>query len=82
MKNFRLIALIKEVPEKPSIDFVLWFNFMRSISIKYSKLRKETYKIYGSCNKKISGSSMTLYPVIHVGSRSDPAKVIVYNFAV
>jgi hypothetical protein len=45
MKRFRLIALIKEVSEKPSIDFVLWFNFMKNISIKHSKLRKEKCNI-------------------------------------
>ena len=38
---FRLIALTKEVSEKPSLDFVLWFTLMRNILVKHSQLRKE-----------------------------------------
>ena len=58
VKRFWLIALTKEVSEKPSIDFVLWFTFMTSVLIKHSKLRKEKYKIYGSSIKGVPGSEM------------------------
>ena len=46
------LALAKEISEKPTLDFVLWFTLMRSIFIKQSKLRKEKHKMYGS---KIKG---------------------------
>ena len=39
VKRFRSIALTKEVSEKPSIDFVLWFTLMKRVLIKHSKLR-------------------------------------------
>ena len=42
-----MIALVKEVSEKLSRDFVLWLSLMKSILNKHSKLRKEKYKIYG-----------------------------------
>lgn len=37
----RLIALRKEISKLPSIDSVLWFTLMKSVLIKYSRLRKE-----------------------------------------
>jgi hypothetical protein len=40
-KRFQLIVLTKEVSEKPSVDFVLWFTPKKSILISLSKLRKE-----------------------------------------
>ena len=48
IKRVQSIALTKEVSQKPSIDFVLWFSLKKSILVKYSKLRKEIYKMYGS----------------------------------
>ena len=56
MKRFRLIVLTKEVSKKPSLDFILWINLMKSILIKHSKLRKKKYKIYGSSNKEAGGT--------------------------
>jgi len=43
-ERFMLIALTKEVSEKPSIDFVLWFSLMKRVLIKHSKLKKGKYK--------------------------------------
>ena len=51
VKRLRLTALTKEVSEMPIIDFVLWLSLMKSILDKYSELRKEKYKIYGSSIK-------------------------------
>jgi hypothetical protein len=48
VKRVTLITLTEEVSQKPSIDFVLWFSLKKSILVKYSKLRKEIYKMYGS----------------------------------
>ena len=56
MKRFRLIVLTKEVSKKPSLDFILWINLMKSILIKHSKLKKKKYKIYGSSNKEAGGT--------------------------
>ena len=53
-----LIALTKEVSKKPSRDFVLWLSLMKRSLNKHSKLRKETYKIYGSSIKGVQGSEM------------------------
>jgi hypothetical protein len=46
VKRHKLIALTKEVSKKPSIDFVLWFNPMKSLFIHHSKhmLNKEQSK--------------------------------------
>ena len=60
VKRFILIALTKEVSKKPSRDFVLWLSLMKSILNKYSKLRKEKYKMYGSNIKEAPGSEMEL----------------------
>jgi hypothetical protein len=43
--------LRKEVLEKLSTDFALFFALMKNISIKYSKLRKGKYKKYVSVIK-------------------------------
>jgi hypothetical protein len=56
VKRFRLIVLTKEVSKKPSLDFILWINLMKSILIKHSKLKKKKYKIYGSSNKEAGGT--------------------------
>jgi hypothetical protein len=64
VKRFWLIALTKEVSEKPSIDFVLWFTFMTSVLIKHSKLRKEKHKMYGLSNKRAPGSALELNLVL------------------
>jgi hypothetical protein len=40
VKGFILIALTKEVLEKPIIDFGLWLSLMKNILNKCSKLRK------------------------------------------
>ena len=58
-----MIALVKEVSEKLSRDFVLWLSLMKSILNKHSKLRKEKYKIYGSSIKGVPGSEMEQNPV-------------------
>jgi hypothetical protein len=63
VKRLRLIALTKEVSETPIIDFVLWFNLIKNILNKHSKLRKEKYRIYGSSVKGVPGSEMELSPV-------------------
>jgi hypothetical protein len=63
VKKFRLIALTKEVSEKPSTDFVLWYTPMKNILIKHSMLRKEKYKFYDSSKKEAPGSEMELNPV-------------------
>jgi hypothetical protein len=47
--------LTKEVSEKPSTDFILWFTLMKSILIKYGK-----YGMYGSNNKGTLGSAMEI----------------------
>jgi hypothetical protein len=57
VKRFQLIVLTKEISEKTSIDFVLWFTPMRS------KLKTEKYKVYGSSNKRAPASTMELNPV-------------------
>ena len=79
VKEFRLIALTKEVSRKLSIDFGLWFILMRSMLIKHSKLRKKKYKMYGSKGhqniKWNQGSS-------DLKAGSHPAKLTVYAFAV
>jgi hypothetical protein len=58
-----MIALVKEVSEKLSRDFVLWLSLRKSILNKHSKLRKEKYKIHGSSIKGAPGSEMELNPV-------------------
>lgn len=63
IKRLRLIALRKDDPE-PSINFVLWFTFMKSILVKHSKLKKKKYKMYGSKSKRVPGSKMKLNPVL------------------
>ena len=63
VKRFTLIALTKEVSKIPSRAFVLWLNLMKSILIKYSNLRKETYKIYGLSIKWAPGRRMGLNPM-------------------
>jgi hypothetical protein len=87
VKRFQLIALTKEVSEKPNIDFVLWFALMKIILMKRSKLRKEKYKMYDSKDKRAPGSKMKLNPVFKEinelrEARSHPAKLIVHAFAV
>ena len=51
VKRFILIALTKEISQKPSRDYVLWLSLRKSILNKGNKLRKEKYKIYGPSNK-------------------------------
>jgi len=63
VKRLRLIALTKEVSEMPTIDFVLWLIFMKSILSKHSNLRKEKYKTYGLIIKGAPGNEMKLNPV-------------------
>jgi hypothetical protein len=46
VKKLRLIALTKEVSEMPIMDFVLWLSLMKSVLSRYSKLRKEKYKLW------------------------------------
>jgi hypothetical protein len=76
-KRFRLVAFREEffvfgvffgggvvclfVCFLPSINFVLWFTFIKSILVKHSKLRKG--KMYGSYIKEETGSGMELNPV-------------------
>ena len=55
--------MIKEVSETPIIDFVLWLNLMKNILNKPNRLRKEKYKIYGSCIKGAPGREMERNPV-------------------
>ena len=43
VKTLRLIASTKEVSEKPSLDFILWFTLIGGFN-KHSKLRKENAK--------------------------------------
>jgi hypothetical protein len=63
VKRIRLIALTKEVSKKPSRDFVLWLSLMKRSLSKHSKLRKETYKVYGLSIKGVPGSEMEQNPV-------------------
>jgi hypothetical protein len=63
VKRFQLIALIKEVSDKPSIDFVLWFSLMKSVLMKHSRLIKEKCKLYGSKNKGALGGRMEMDPM-------------------
>ena len=49
----------------PIIDFVLWLSLMKSILKKYSKLKKEKYKIYGLNFKGTPGSEMKLNPMFN-----------------
>jgi hypothetical protein len=62
VKRFILIALTKEISQKPSRDYVLWLSLRKSILNKGNKLRKEKYKIYGSSNKGAQESEMELNP--------------------
>jgi hypothetical protein len=62
-KRLRLIALTKEVSKKPSSNFVLWLSLMKRNLSKYSKLRKERYKIYGLSIKQVPGIQMEQNPV-------------------
>ena len=41
VKRFILIALTKEVSKKPSRDFVLWLNLMKSILNKIASLERK-----------------------------------------
>jgi hypothetical protein len=63
VKRLRLSTLTKEVSEMPIVDFVFWLSLMKSILNKYSKLRKEKYKIYGSSIKGAQGRKMEVNPV-------------------
>ena len=63
MKRYRVTVLSKEVSKKPSLDFYQRFTLMRSILIKFRKLRKENYKMYVSKNKGAPGSEMKLHSV-------------------
>jgi hypothetical protein len=66
VKRFRLIALKKEVSKRPRINSVVWllkFTLMKGVLMKRNKLRKETYKIYGSNIKGTPGSRMKLNPI-------------------
>ena len=60
VNRFQLTALTKEVSKKPSTDFVLWFDLMKSVLIKHSK---EKYKMYGSNNEGAPESEIELNPV-------------------
>jgi hypothetical protein len=63
VKRIRLIALTKEVSEKPSVDFVLWFTLIKCVLIKYSKIKKKKYKMYDLSIKEAPESEMELNPV-------------------
>lgn len=63
-KRLRLIALRKDDPEMPSVNFVLWFTFMKIILVKHSKFKKKKCKMYGSKSKRVPGSKMELDPVL------------------
>jgi hypothetical protein len=63
IKRFILIALTEEVSKRPSRDLVLWLSLVRSILKKYSRIRKENYKIYGLNIKKVPGSRMEPNPI-------------------
>jgi hypothetical protein len=63
LKRFRVIVLGKEISKQPSIDSVLWFTLLKSVLMKWSKLKKEKYKMYGSRIKRAPGSGMELNPV-------------------
>jgi hypothetical protein len=60
MKRIRLISLTKEVSEKPSMDFLLWFTVMKRVLIKCSKLKKKKCKMYGSSIKEAPGNAREL----------------------
>ena len=64
LKRLRLIALTKEVSEKPSIDFVLWFTLIKSVLIKHSKHKKGKYEKCGSSNKRAPESAIDLNPIL------------------
>jgi len=63
VKGSRLIALTKEVLQQSSLDSALWLTLMGSILIKRSKLRKESYEVYGSSITGAPGSEIELNPV-------------------
>jgi hypothetical protein len=51
VERFRLIALTREVSNKPGMNSVTWllkFTFMKSLLVKMSKLQKQKYKTYGT----------------------------------
>jgi hypothetical protein len=52
--------LTKEDSKKPSRDFVLWLDLIKSILNKHTKLRKQKYKIYHLSIKGAPGSEMEL----------------------
>ena len=53
--------MTEEVLNKISRDFVFWFRLKKN---KHSKLKKKTYKMFGSSNKKEApGSEVELTPV-------------------
>jgi hypothetical protein len=63
-KRLRLIALTKEVSERPIIDFAFWLSLMKSILNNHNKLRKENFKIKGLSIRGAPGSEMELNPVL------------------
>ena len=63
VNTFSLIALAKEVSQKPSISWVLWFALPKNVLIKCSKLIRQRYKIFGSKRKETLGNRMELNPM-------------------
>jgi hypothetical protein len=61
VKRFILIALTKEVSEKPRRDFVLWFSLTKSILTQHSKLIKKKYKMYCSSNNNGAHGSRAVF---------------------
>jgi hypothetical protein len=48
LRRFKLASLTEEISKQPSIDSDLWFTLMKRVLIKWSNMRKEKCKIYGS----------------------------------
>ena len=66
VKRFRLLAMAKEISKQPSIDSILWlpvFTLTKNVLVKWSKLSKKKYKMYGLRTKGAPESGMELNPV-------------------
>jgi hypothetical protein len=61
VQRFILNALTKS-QKYPSRVIVLWLSTIKSILNKYSKLRKDKYKIYDTIIKAAPGSKLELNP--------------------
>lgn len=60
IKRFRIIILTKEVSKPTTFNFFQWFNLMEQVLIKFTKLREENCKMYGSKINREQGSGMEL----------------------